>query len=125
METVAEHDVSVLLSSHLVADIERVCDYLVVLVSSRVQLAGEVDDLLATHHRLIGPRDGPAALAKASSSSSRATPTARARCSFAPTVPIADQRWTVEAVNLEDLVLAYMSSGQRGGRGATSTDVAR
>ena len=47
METVAEHGVSVVLSSHLVADLERVCDYLIVLVASRVQIAGPVDELLA------------------------------------------------------------------------------
>ena len=47
METVADQGVSVVLSSHLVADLERVCDYLVVLVASRVQLAGPVDELLA------------------------------------------------------------------------------
>jgi hypothetical protein len=40
---------SVVLSSHLVADLERVCDYLIVLVASRVQLAGEVEELLASH----------------------------------------------------------------------------
>ncbi len=44
MEVVAERGVSVVLSSHLVADLERVCDYLVVLVDSQVQLAGDVDD---------------------------------------------------------------------------------
>ena len=43
MEVVAEHGVSVVLSSHLVADLERVCDYLVVLVASHVQVAGEVE----------------------------------------------------------------------------------
>jgi ABC-2 type transport system ATP-binding protein len=43
----AEHGVSVVLSSHLVADLERVCDYLVVLVASRVRLAGPVKELLA------------------------------------------------------------------------------
>src|SRR4029077_14279050 len=48
MEVVAEHGVSIVLSSHLVADLERVCDYLVVLVDSRVQLAGDVDELVAT-----------------------------------------------------------------------------
>ena len=62
MEVVADQGVSVVLSSHLVADLERVCDYLVVLVSSRVQVAGEVDDLLASHHRLIGPRHDPTSL---------------------------------------------------------------
>ena len=49
---VAEHGLSVVLSSHLVADLERVCDYLIVLVASRVRIAGEVSDLLASHHRL-------------------------------------------------------------------------
>jgi len=48
MEVVAQGGVSVLLSSHLIADLERVCDYLVILARSRVQLAGEVTDLLAT-----------------------------------------------------------------------------
>ncbi len=46
MEATAEHELSVVMSSHLVADLERVCDYLIVLVASRVQVAGEVDDLL-------------------------------------------------------------------------------
>ena len=49
MEAVAEHGTSVVLSSHLVADLERVCDYLVVLVASRVRVAGEVSALLAGH----------------------------------------------------------------------------
>jgi ABC-2 type transport system ATP-binding protein len=55
MEDVAAHDLGVMLSSHLVADIERVCDYLIVLVDLRVQLSGDVDELLASHHRLVGP----------------------------------------------------------------------
>ena len=56
MEAVAEHELSVVLSSHLVSDLERVCDHMIVLVGSRVQLAGDIDALLATHHRLTGPR---------------------------------------------------------------------
>src|ERR1700677_3004349 len=62
METVAEDGVSVVLSSHLVADLERVCDYLVVLVGARVRVAGPVDELLATHYLLAGPRRDPATL---------------------------------------------------------------
>ena len=42
MEEVAAQGMSVVLSSHLVADLQRVCDYLIVLVASRVQIAGEV-----------------------------------------------------------------------------------
>ena len=62
MEAVADQEISVVLSSHLVADLERVCDYLVVLAASRVQIAGDVDALIASHHRLIGPRRDPATL---------------------------------------------------------------
>src|SRR6202046_3870331 len=62
MEAVAGQGLSVLLSSHLVADLERVCDYLVVLVASRVQIAGEVDELLASHHRLTGALRDPGSL---------------------------------------------------------------
>ena len=47
MEAVADQELSVVLSSHLVADLERVCDYLIVLVGSRVRVAGPVDELLA------------------------------------------------------------------------------
>ena len=56
MGGVAEHGTTVLLSSHLVADLERVCDYLIVLNESRVQVLGGVEDLLATHKVLVGPR---------------------------------------------------------------------
>ncbi len=45
-DVVAEHGVSVVLSSHLVADLERVCDYVIVLVASRVRVAGPIEDLL-------------------------------------------------------------------------------
>jgi len=78
METVAEQEASVVLSSHLVADLERVCDYLIVLVASRVQIAGEVSTLLATHHRLSGaaPRPAPP-FPQTRTSSRKATPTSR------------------------------------------------
>jgi ABC-2 type transport system ATP-binding protein len=117
METVADHDVSVVLSSHLVGDIERVCDYLVILVSSRVQLAGDVEELLATHHRLIGPRDAapPDGQVIIESSHTERQSLLLVRSDG----PIADSRWTVEAVSLEDLVLAYMGQGRSHG---SSTD---
>ena len=54
MEATAEQQLSVVLSSHLVADLERACDYLIVLTAARVQIAGEVADLLAAHRRLTG-----------------------------------------------------------------------
>jgi len=115
MEVVVEEGTSVILSSHLVADLERVCDYLVVLVASRVQVAGEIDELLAAHHRLTGPRRDPSTLPanqeviEERHTDRQSTLVVRARD------PILDPSWTVEQLNLEDLVLAYM------GRGATGT----
>ena len=115
MEAVAEHEVSVVLSSHLVADLERACDYPVVLTAARVQLAGEVDELLATHHRLSGARRDPATLPagleviQASHTDRQSTMLVRSDG------PIRDPAWTVSQVGLEDLVLAYM--GQAPGAG--------
>jgi ABC-2 type transport system ATP-binding protein len=47
--------VSVVLSSHVLAELERVADYLILLSLGRVQVAGEVDDLLGSHRVLTGP----------------------------------------------------------------------
>ena len=89
MSTVAGHDVSVVLSSHLVSDIERICDYLVVLVDSRVLVAGELEELLASHHRLIGTgrrgtpsrRTRPSCRRRRSGGIRSSSSEARARCS--------------------------------------------
>jgi ABC-2 type transport system ATP-binding protein len=108
MEVVAEHGVSVVLSSHLVADLERVCDYLVVLVDSRVQVTGEIDQLLASHHRLIGPRRDPNTL-PANQEVIEAIHADRQSTLIVRTDdPIHDPAWTVEQLSMEDLVLAYM-----------------
>ena len=111
METVADQDVSVVLSSHLVADVERVCDYIVILVSSRVQIAGDVDDLLATHHRLIGSRDADAPTGQVVIESSYTD--RQSMLIVRSDGPVADPGWVVEAISLEDLVLAYMGQGRR------------
>jgi ABC-2 type transport system ATP-binding protein len=115
METVAEQEVSVVLSSHLISDLERVCDYVIVLTGSRVRLAGPVDELLAAHHLLSGPRRDPAALPDGleviSASHTDVQTTLLARTSG----PVFDPAWTVSEVGLEDLALAYMK--QAGGRG--------
>jgi ABC-2 type transport system ATP-binding protein len=55
MTAMAADGVSVLLSSHVLSELERVADYLILLSRGRVQVAGEVDDLLASHRVLTGP----------------------------------------------------------------------
>jgi ABC-2 type transport system ATP-binding protein len=109
MEVVAEHGTSVVLSSHLIADLERVCDYLVVLAASRVQLAGDVSELLASHHRLSGPRRDPGTL-PASQEVIEASHTDRqSTLLIRSDGPVLDPAWTVRPVTLDDLVLGYMS----------------
>jgi ABC-2 type transport system ATP-binding protein len=109
MEHTADQQVSVVLSSHLVADLERVCDYLVVLVASRVRVAGEVDSLLAAHHLVTGPRRDPAAL-PAGWEVVTASHTGRQSTLLVRTeAPIHDPAWTVSQVSLEDMVIGYMS----------------
>lgn len=108
MEAVAEDEISVLLSSHVVSDLERVCDHVVVLVDSQVRVAGEVDELLVTHHRLSGPRRDPDSLPAdqhvvwASHTDRQSTYVIRTDA------PLVDPSWTTSALGLEDLVLAYM-----------------
>jgi ABC-2 type transport system ATP-binding protein len=108
MEAVAEHELSVLLSSHLVSDLERTCDYLIVLVDSRVRVAGEVDELLATHHRLTGARRAPDRLPADQHVVSARHTDRQSTIVVRTEAPIHDPAWTVSRLSLEDLVLAYM-----------------
>ena len=109
MEVVAEHGVSVILSSHLIADLERACDYLVILVDSRVQVAGDIDDLLATHHRLTGPRQARGALPRDQQVIVQSQTDRQSTLVVRTEGPILDPAWSVEQLDLEDLVLAYMT----------------
>jgi ABC-2 type transport system ATP-binding protein len=121
MEAVAEQELSVVLSSHLVADLERVCDYLILLVGSRVRLAGPVDGLLATHHLLTGARRDPDTLPKGLQVITASHTDRQTTLLVRTTGSILDPAWTVSEVGLEDLVLAYLS--QVTGRGRRRLEV--
>jgi ABC-2 type transport system ATP-binding protein len=86
-DLISRHQMSVVMSSHLVSDLERVCDYVIVLMAARVQAAGEVGELLAAHRRL--------------------TPPAR---------PGSDPAAGPPEPRLEDVILAYMRETVAGGR---------
>jgi ABC-2 type transport system ATP-binding protein len=112
MEIVASHGVSVVLSSHLIADLERVCDYLVIIVASQVRLAGEVSGLLASHHRLSGPRRDPRTLPASQHVVEESHTDKQSTLLVRANEPILDPAWTVKRVTLDDLVLAYMSQAR-------------
>lgn len=119
MEIVAEQGTSVILSSHLVTDLQRVCDYLVVLVDSSVRLVGDIDELLAGHRRLVGPRRDPSRLptgvhvVEETGTDRQSTLIARVDG------PIIDPAWTETPIGLEDLVLAYLANAEGAGRHTT------
>jgi ABC-2 type transport system ATP-binding protein len=121
MESVAENGISVILSSHLVSDLERVCDYLIVLVSSRVQLAGETENLVAQHYRIVCSRRPGTDLAPrleviwAEHTGRQSTFTVRSQNAM----PAGD--WSAEHLELEDLVLTYMERAAGRRRATTHT----
>ena len=126
MEIVARDGVSVVLSSHLVADLERVCDYLVVMVAGRVALAGDVDALLASHRRLTGPRRDPASLPPGQMVIEASHVDKQSTLLVRTDGPIIDPAWAVTPVSLDDVVLAYMRQARDdAAKSATGLAVAR
>ena len=108
-EAVAGGGLTVLVSSHLIADIERVCDHLILLAASRVQLCGDVDTLLAEHRFLTGPRKDTTAIARAHTIVREDTTARQTTLLVRLNGPVIDPAWAVEEPNLEEIVLGYMS----------------
>jgi len=117
MEAVADQELSVVLSSHLVSDVERACDFLIVLVDSRVQVAGDIDHLLATHHRLTGVRRQASTLPGDQQVVTESHTDRQSTYVVRTDRPVLDPGWEVSRLTLEDLVLAYMARPSLG-RGA-------
>jgi len=109
VDAVADQELSVVMSSHLVSDLERVCDYVIVLVGSRVQLAGAVSELLASHHLLTGPAGDIAALPPDWHVIHTGRAVGQTTLLVRSESPPYEPAWTIQQVGMEDLVLAYMS----------------
>ncbi len=109
LEFVAELDVSVVLSSHVLSDLEQVCDYLVVLVASRVQLTGEVQDLLAVHYQLSGSRAEVAALPETIEVIQAEHTALRSTLIVRSAEPIPPSILGAEPISLEQMTMAYLT----------------
>ena len=109
MMAMAADGVSVVLSSHVLAELERVADYLILMSRGRVQLAGEIDDLLASHRVLTGPAAEADRYAERLSVVHARRGEAQAHLLVRT---IADEPvppgWEAHPVGLEELALAYL-----------------
>jgi ABC-2 type transport system ATP-binding protein len=108
MSGVADGGLTVILSSHLVGDLERVCDHLIVLSDSRTQVSGDISDLLSSHRVIIGPKSDSEKIAGVSSIVQRSDTDRQSTLLVRTDGPILDPNWSLHKVTLEDLVLAYL-----------------
>jgi ABC-2 type transport system ATP-binding protein len=109
MEAVATDGTTVVLSSHLVIDLERVCDHLLILKEGRIRVGGDIETLLREHRVLIGPRRthvaGVAEVIEERATDRQMIAVARLDG------PIHDPAWEIREVTLEELVVAYLGGG--------------
>jgi ABC-2 type transport system ATP-binding protein len=109
MDGVAATGATAVIASHVVADIERVADHIVLLSDGRVRLEGRVEDLLASHRLLTGARRplgriaGVSEVVRQRHSGRQQTLLARIDGR------IVEPSWSVDEIGLEELLLAYMA----------------
>jgi ABC-2 type transport system ATP-binding protein len=107
-EAVAGGGLTVVLSSHLLHDLERVCDHVILLAASRTQLCGDIDVVLESHKCLVGPRCYTADAGGAFDVVKAVHTERQSRLLVHTKAPVTDPAWDVSDVGLEEVVLAYM-----------------
>ena len=107
-EAVAGGGLTVVLSSHLLHDLERVCDHVILLAASRAQLCDDIDVVLESHKCLVGPRCSTADAGAAFDVVKAVHSERQSRLLVRTNAPVTDPAWVVSDVGLEDVVLAYM-----------------
>jgi ABC-2 type transport system ATP-binding protein len=116
LQTVVDDGITVVLSSHAIADLAAVCDYVIILAASRVQLADDLEHVLATHRLLIGsteiPWDAPRDATVVTSTATGRHVSILMRSEHSVT------DWTQEVVEptLDEVVLAYLRRDAPSGR---------
>jgi ABC-2 type transport system ATP-binding protein len=108
MAAVADSGLTVVLSSHIVAELERVCDHVVILAGGDVQLTGSIDEILASHRVLTGPRCDPATVARVHSVIHESHTERQTTLLVRANGHVYDAGWQIDEVGLEEIVLAYL-----------------
>jgi ABC-2 type transport system ATP-binding protein len=107
-EAVADGGLTVVLSSHLIADLERTCDHLILLAAARVQLCGDIDTLLAEHQVLVGPAKDTTAIERDHTLVQAVRTARQTTLLIRRNGPVIDPAYEASDVGLEELVLGYM-----------------
>jgi ABC-2 type transport system ATP-binding protein len=106
----ADGELTVVLSSHLIADLERVCDHIILLTESHVQLCGDIDALLAGHRVLVGPRKDTSALERTHTVVHTVRTARQTTMLVRLNGAVLDPGYEASEVDLEELVLGYMGA---------------
>jgi ABC-2 type transport system ATP-binding protein len=120
VEAVAERELTVVLSSHILADLERVCDHLVILAVGRTQLVGAIDEIVASHRLLTGPRDEAEDIARTHDIVRESHAERQTTLLVRANGHVYDSRWAVHELDLEEIVLAYLGQDAARRREAVS-----
>jgi ABC-2 type transport system ATP-binding protein len=108
MEAVAETGMTVILSPHIVSELERVCDHLVTLADSRTQLAGPIAEIVASHRLLTGPRSDGASVARVHNVIRESHTERQTTLLVRANGHVYDSCWEQHEIDLEEIVLAYL-----------------
>jgi ABC-2 type transport system ATP-binding protein len=111
MEVVSETELTVVLSSHIVTDLERVCDHIVILSQGRTQLVASIDDVVASHRLLTGPRTDPDTVARVHQVIRESHTERQTTLLVRANGHVYDSCWQIHEVDLEEIVLAYLGYG--------------
>ncbi len=111
MEVVSETELTVVLSSHIVTDLERVCDHIVILSQGRTQLVDTIDDVVASHRLLTGPRTDPDTVARVHQVIRESHTERQTTLLVRANGHVYDSCWQIHEVDLEEIVLAYLGYG--------------
>ena len=107
----ASDGLTVVLSSHIIGDLRATCDYLILLTRGESLLEGEMDEIVTGHRRLVGPADRVNAIGGVEDVVQVHCADRQANAVVRTRGPFLDPRWEAFPVDLEQIVLAYMSRG--------------